>query len=467
MRRAPAKTLLAVLALALAGGAARAAGPDAFSSLQQDPSPSAARRLAREYRGARNAYARLWLVNALYERVVRYSDASAFETLVAAADGDADPDVRRRAIESLASFRYLQGEAVRREWSARALASAKLAQASASPSIRESGVRLEEAARGWSAPARPAGEAAPSPAPGPLAPSQLPGALAWAACIHLLAMAWQWMAVRLLHDSGRIGEPVLSTWRTFRARPSLLLFPAGACPLLVVFLGFAAAYGAAWLESPGAAGAIAVLFAAAALYVACAMACFVPAAVLGGVLASPAPSVRASLGRLPGVCAMGLFLFAVVWPAEALLRLFGRRPRGGSAFAWAAGTGAPFAGVLAASVMSRESLGWLGSLRRAAGLFPAAGDDESSALFGRTLFQPQFLLAALAAFALMGFSLVPAMLFARFDPVQLFGWWLAGPETCVIAVGLWAGSLLSAGYLALLWSLGGARAAAMVSEASR
>jgi hypothetical protein len=444
--------LLRVLALAfgLAAGPHRA---DALATLEQNPSSAATEQVARIYRGTKDPYARLWLVDALYARVREHQDARALEVLWEASR-DKHPDVRRKAVAGLEAFRYLPETRVRELWLAKVESAAQRASRDPSSAVRSAGVELGAATRRW----RDEKAAAPPP---PREGGEFSRALAgampqvfvWVVSLQLVGFAWHKLGVALLGRLASGGEAVIAAIGAFDRRPALLLYPAATSVLLLPTLGLTLAWllivaGMPSSEAESVFGAWRALRIFCVVYLSSGLACFLPAELLAGALAG---GFRRAARRFLGFALLGLICLVWVWPAEALERLW--TARSGGPLSWTARTGAPLAALLAARLMIEGSLPAWEALRAAAERFPDAAAEPGSEYWGRPLGQPAFLLWCLASPVLFFASLAPAML-VGFKPTQLFGLWFVTNVQFAVGFGWWAGALLSVSALGQMMILG-------------
>lgn len=431
-------------------------GRDVLSSLEGNPSAAATDEVSDLYRRSRNPFARLWLVDVLYGRVRKHGDPKALEALVAASR-DKNPDVRRRAVSGLESFRFLSAQDVRQAWIARLGQAASQAEKDPVPGVRGAGQQLRRSIERWERgaaegrkaerPARDEGlyaEEAPSREPREWRRAW--GVLLWIVAFQLLACLWQRLAVSVLGASEEAWAPVRAAWRACMDRPLLFVYPIGAVAMVTLVIGVSGARFLISLALPPEAapwGPRAVLL-AAAVYFSAGLCAFIPAAVLAGTLAL-GTSARPLPGRIPGFMALGLYLL-LLWPRELAARLSGR-PLPAS---WAARVGAPLAGAFAAALMARRGLGWRQALKEAASSFAGAAGEPAAKLLGRPLAQPAAALLILAAPTLAALAVPPAVWASGFSPARMFGFWFVTEGAFAVGFGLWAGAIMSACGLTVL-----------------
>ncbi|MBI3547764.1 MAG: hypothetical protein HY078_01805 [Elusimicrobia bacterium] len=459
--------LLAVLWLL----ASSAASAGETKPIEPKAAPAAADKLAATLAKTKDPYARLWLVDALYQRVVDHSDSKAYASLVAAA-ADSNAQVRRRAVDALKSFKHLPNAEIAGTWLAAAQAEASRAAKDAVPDVRAAGAELESAVKVWkerAAKEKPEASAAP-PVPGARGEREtqaggqhrLAGILVWTIAFQLLGFFWQKLGIALIKKSVRAAQPVFDAWDWLMAHPKYMLFPCASTLALAGVVGTTLEYALVLSAMPSTEpreAALGMAIRACLLYVLAGLCCFVPAAMLA---ASAAEDPRAELGmttliwrgvvRLPRFIVLGIVLLAC-WPLELLRRTLRLERR-----SWLFEEGAPFAGLSTAAVVGREKLGLRKAFQRAKTIFAGTAGAPESALFGRPFSQPELVTAFLATPALFAASVVPSMAL-KFSPARLFGFWFLSDGMFAIGFGLWASTLLCACVLAILLNLGAVHAA--------
>lgn len=481
--------MMRLLALLLALGALpECAFADRLSSLERDPSRGAARQLSRMYGSAKDADARLWLVDVFYARVREHQDPEALEALIQAC-ADPSPDVRRRAVDSLEAFRFLPEGGARGDRLHRIREAARQASRDPVAGVRAAGERMAEWARsreqehpragGFGKAGENSNGRTRTGADGnvPSARNRVGallswsgsgrpvlGVLTWVVCFQLLGFAWQRLTWAILRESGEAGRSLAAAWGRCVQRPAWLAVPILSSVGVTVLLGWKSArailiaavlpHGGPLLEGWGAAWSWLAVCAACGFIVLLGTSLF--AWLAAG--RDPMVGVWAAARRLPDLMCLSLFLLFLAWPAGLALRLVRARPAK-ETWRWAARSSAPWAGALSAALMAQEDLSWRQALRRASRLFPPEDDEERSRFFRRTLSQPQFLFPCLAAPALFAFSLVPSVVGFGFSPTRLFGLWFVSDAAFAVGFGAWSGALLAAAYWSWVTTLGGWQAA--------
>jgi hypothetical protein len=443
-------------------------GTDGLAALEQNPSPQATEQVSQIYHQSKNPDQRLWLMDVLYNRVRQYHDAASLDLLWEAAK-DKDPDVRRKAIGDLDSFRFLPEAQAREAWLVRIRAVIKAAEKDPSTVVRSAGDELKLSTQRWETEKEAPVASKPTPRPSSnfqsLSRKVVLQIFVWMVCLQLIGYAWYKIGIDLLIQTGTPGRAVLKTFGAFEKNPLLAIFPLSMTLLVLLFLGVSVGW---WLiiatipvfeigESWEWDRTYEIL---AIVYLAAGMSCFLPAAVMAGKLTT---GFKASLRRIFSFIILGIWSLVFAWPLEMLFRLARRGKRNEGALSWMVKTGTPFAALLTCSVMVKESLTPWAGLEEAARRFPTADKEAGVEFWGRAPFQPAFFLWCVASPVLLSLSLAPAIKFG-FRPTYLFNLRFMSDSQFAIGFGWWSGVLLSVSTLGYLMSSGAVRAAQMARE---
>ncbi|MBI4347257.1 MAG: hypothetical protein HY553_10405, partial [Elusimicrobia bacterium] len=362
-------------------------------------------------------------------------DERALEALIEAA-GDAQPDVRRRALAALEGWRGLPANA-RDGWRERLAAAAAKAAADKDTRVREAGEGLKGAlSRGGRAPSEPLSGAPPGRSGRRRAAF---AAAVWAICAQLGVLAWARLIGSVLRQTEN-GVSGLAKLEAGVSRMDFLVFPCVSVALLVCLTGVGGGLALVGALAP-AAKAVPVrvwLAGAVAMYGACGLAAFVPAACLarrvarGDAAAGAVRSLWRALRDLPDALALGVLVLLSA-PAE------------------------PLRGLRAAAATAAG-----GARRRA---WPAAADRAVDAAdpLARPFTSGPLLAAYLAAPAVLTAAALPPQLVGA-PPIGLFELFFVSDAGFAWIFGVWAGAMAVAGFFGLWFS-----AAAMLagSEARR
>ncbi|MCX5789669.1 MAG: hypothetical protein NTX64_14365 [Elusimicrobia bacterium] len=440
------------LSLLLCAPPASAGRGDALAVPAPAEAGVSAARLGEAYRKAKSADQRFWLVAALGGVLESGREEAALEPLLQACR-DSAPDVRRRALGALEAWRALP-EPSRERWRPRLREEAARAEKDRATLVRGAGHSLAGALSRPFTPPLPAGR--PSTRSGASRGRLAAAAALWAVCLQVALLAWLGLSLSLLRESGEKGAAALAWLGRAASRADYLVFPCLSAAALfpVVGLGLTVAFVHALGLGARAPGWIGWTAFALALYAFCAVAVFLPAALLAfraGRGAPPRGVLRAaweSLDDLPQALPLALLL-AAACPVGAAWRAFARRAPT-SPWQWLAAYGSPWAGYLAAAGGARAGVGWRGGLAR---VWRLRAPEEDCAWLARPLSQAPLWILFLAAPALFSLALSPAVLFSA-APAELADLWRM-PDVGVVAVfGVLAGALAVATFLAFLSGAG-------------
>ncbi len=451
---------LALLLLLGASPASSATPPDALSALEGDRSPEALGKLERLYRQAKNPYARLWVLDALYRRVESFHEEPALEVLLSACK-DENPELRRHAVGGLKAWRHLPADR-RVEWQTRLREAAVAAEKDESPEVREAGASLRQLLGNRTPAATPRTSRRRE-----TSPDLWKGLLLWTACVQIAGLLWYRMGISLLDQSGEPGRLAGDSIRLLYSRADFLLFPCLSAALLLAVVGVAGgrAIGGAIRvlgERPEPLGTPAFLRFWMGFYLAAGLSVFVPAALLAQSASLPQAGFWCGAGRalraVPSLVSLGVYLLVAVWPWEFLVR------RGSSRWAWMCRVGAPLSGYLTAALMAKDGLGWGKASERARELFDSESGPATGWL-GRPLRQVPLVLLMLCAPLFFAFSLLPSRLLGL-EPTKLLDLWFVSDGAFARSFGLWLGAIASSMFLAFLSAAAAAYAAKRASEAA-
>ncbi len=436
-----------------------AAGDDALSRLSADESPEAGQRLTKLYHATKDPDQRIWLVQALALRLKDYSDSTALDPLLHAAQ-EKDPGVRGTALRALTVFDLLSREDIGAQQLAKIETVAKLGIDSPNGSVRDAAAELERSLKFFKNP-----NARDTPPPPVEGESERFGfwkgaagllKWVWIFLFPFVGGLWVWGGAPVFDYDGREGR---FSAASFSALSDQYLF-LGLCGFVWMnlaalvggfgFYALAEILGRPLYSAPGS---------WVAFYLSAGFCTFLPASLAAaGFARRPAGSLfMSALHSLPWAFVFAFFALTVFAPLEIFYRLFFKRSErrmsessGLSVLLGILDAGSFRSSHLAAAIAAREGRGVWPALEKAQKFIAEEGERRD---FGLSGFDARFvLLCATPAMALL------CSLVAKGMPVR----WHVGWPVILLGCAVWAWGVLSIVLFALLQTLSGVDAAARV-----